>query len=190
MIRNTYFSLLSALLLCLCACNKNSSVVVHAAPDSVKIKQTLIIGKWNLQKQQVVTNVNGVIQSDSIFSASDSVASYAQFNADTTFTSVSNKVVKTGSFPSAISATIGGNYSISKKAFALSPTMTGLDFTVNAIFTSGTPTSPVMQIAYHSVSITNISANSLSLHTVDLYTLSTDNNTTAYKSIQDFYYTR
>jgi hypothetical protein len=189
MIRNNGFIFLSALLLCFCACKKSGSIEINPAPDSVKIKQTFIIGEWKLQKQTLLTYVNGLPQSDTTCVATDSTANFTKFNKDSTFTSVSSKNVVNVLSPSAIS--ISGKYNISKSVFNLSPTVIGLDFSLNGGFTTGTITnSPLITPVYHAVNITRITATTLVLHTVDIYTETINGVSTAYKNIQNFYYTK
>jgi hypothetical protein len=191
MIRNTGFIFLSALLLCFCACKKSGSIEINPAPDSVKIKQTLIIGEWQLQKQTLLSYVNGLPQSDTTCVATDSTANFTKFNKDSTFTSVSSKNVVNVLSPSAISIGVGGKYSISKSVFNLSPSVIGLDFSLNGGFTTGTVTnSPLITLVYHAVNITRITATTLVLHTVDIYTETVNSVSTAYKNIQNFYYTK
>lgn len=192
MVRNTFVLVLAGLLLCFCACKKNSSSIqINPAPDSLKIKQTLIVGQWKLQKQTLVSYINNVLVTDTTCVASDSVHSIAKFNNDSTFTSTSNALVTNGSLLSAISASVGGTYSFSKTTFNLTPTVTGLDFTVTGTLGSGIITSlPTLTTITHTVTIISISSTSLSFHTVDIYTETYDGTSTDHENIQNFYYTK
>ncbi|SDT45363.1 hypothetical protein SAMN05216490_3539 [Mucilaginibacter mallensis] len=191
MVRNTFVLVLAGLLLCFCACKKDSSIQVNPAPDSLKIKQTLIVGEWTLQKQTLVSYVNNVLITDTTCVASDSVHSIAKFNNDSTFKSTSNALVTSGSLPSAISASVGGTYSFSKTTFNLTPTVTGLDFSVTGTLSTGIITSlPTLTTITHTVTIISISSTSLAFHTVDIYTETYNGTSNAYEKIQNFYYSK
>jgi len=191
MVRNACILVLSGLLLCFCSCKKDGSIQINAAPDSVKIKQTLIVGEWKLQKQTLVAYVNNTLTTDTTCLASSTVQSSATFNKDSTFTSTSNALITSGGLPSAISISIGGKYNFSKAAFNLAPTVSGLDFTVTGSFGTGTVTTlPTLTTITHTVTIIGISSTSLSFHTVDIYTETFDGTSTSYENIQNFYYSK
>lgn len=185
--------MLSGLLFCFCSCKKDGNIQINAAPDSVKIKQTLIVGEWKLQKQTLVSYVNNALTVDTTCIASTTVQSSATFNKDSTFSSTSNALITNNGLPSAISISVGGKYNFSKTAFNLTPTVAGLDFAVSGSL--GTITGPItslptITIITHIATIIGISSTSLSFHTVDIYTETFDGTSIAYKNIQNFYYSK
>lgn len=191
MVRNACILVLSGLFLCFCACKKEGNIQINPAPDSVKIKQTLIVGEWKLQKQTLVSYVDNILTTDTTCVASSTVQSKAKFNTDSTFTSTSNALISSGGLPSATSISIGGKYSFSKTAFNLTPTVSGLYFTVTGSFGTGTITTlPTLTTITHTVTIIGISSTSLSFHTVDIYTETFDGTSTTYENIQNFYYSK
>jgi hypothetical protein len=193
MVRNACILVLSGLFLCFCSCKKEGNIQINPAPDSVKIKQTLIVGEWKLQKQTLVSYVNNVLTVDTTCIASSTVQSTATFNKDSTFSSTSNALITNGGLPSAISVSVGGKYGFSKTSFNLAPTVAGLDFTLSGSFgtvTGPITTLPTLTIITHTVTIIGISNTSLSFHTVDIYTETFDGTSTTYENIQNFYYSK
>ena len=79
------------LIAALSACQKGSTV---GAPYNAS---NLILGKWNLQTQKTVIYANNLIQLDTTCVTSSTSVSYARFNKNNTFNSVSLWSSVTGS---------------------------------------------------------------------------------------------
>lgn len=192
--RNILIAVVATLILCFSACGKNNGPGNTNAPDSTKIKQTLIAGKWNMQKQTYVKYVNGTMQTDTTCLASDSLVSYVQFNADSgTFKSGSTQTIGVGNLSlngTIESITVGGLYSFTSTAFNLTPTVAGMYFANGVTLISGVASLPIYALVSHTVKLDQLSTTHLSFFAEDVYQETANSVTTTYKVDQVFYYTK
>src|ERR1700733_9215017 len=128
--RNAFLSLVLIIIIMMAfsACHKNAT-----GPNT----QTMIVGKWILQKQNYVQYVNDVKQVDSVCLASDTIAANVQFNADKSFTSIGIYLSKNQNDPSNAETEVTGTYTASNSAVTVSNTMAGIIF-FPAIYTLAT----------------------------------------------------
>jgi len=192
--RTILIAFAAVLILCFSACGKNNGSGNNNAPDSTKIKQTLIAGKWTMQKQTYVKYVNGIMQTDTTCIASDSLANYVQFNADSgTFKSGSIQTFGVGSLSLSAtveSITVGGLYSFTSTAFNLTPTVAGIYLKNGVTLISGVASLPIYALVSHTVKLDQISTTHLSFFAEDVYQETINSVTATYKVDQVFYYTK
>ncbi|MCR8558336.1 hypothetical protein KXD93_11805 [Mucilaginibacter sp. BJC16-A38] len=178
--------LMAVVLLAAASCKKDSSAQNNT-------QQALIVGKWNLQKQNVTLYVNGGLQSDSSFTTSNKTVSYVQFNKGGSFTAVSvynsEGIGSTNLSSQPAVESVTGTYSFVGTAFSLSmpsigslsaPTITGIS----------TTTLPVFHLVSQSAKIITLTSSAFTLHTEFTITETVNNNTQTNKTVQDSYYTR
>src|ERR1700761_298536 len=123
--KNLYF-LLMPLAICILSCgNKGGDKPADA-------QQTMLIVKWNLQKQNAVVYVDGAKQSETDKSASDKTFAYIEFGNDSKFMAVSyynSGGVGDHSLTDVIAVdTVKGTFTFSNTDFKLSaPALAGFD---------------------------------------------------------------
>ena len=117
--RIAYLSFALIIIFCFSACHKNST-----APNM----QTMIVGKWILQKQSYVQYVNDVKQVDTVCLASDTLTADVQFNADKSFKSEGVSFSKSPLSPSNMEVQVSGTYIASNSTLTVSKTMAGILF--------------------------------------------------------------
>ena len=171
--RKIYFLFVLALMVCiLSSCQKDSnggSIVISPSK--------LIVGKWNLQKENASLAINGVTQVDTSFSTSSYNRGYAQFNSDNTFVSVgySEQPINIGSLSGGTSGVVTrdsttGIYSFSNSSLTLNAPIAGFGSYGGGAFGSTTTDLPVISNISKSVHITQLTASNLTLHQrTDLY---------------------
>lgn len=158
-------------------------------------EQTMIIGKWNLQKQSVVVLVNNVKQTDTSYLASDNNAGYVNFKNDGTYSSVSVSRSDAGS----------GNLGSGASNITSVDSTSGTYHFVNAVFAMSTPgvagfgssfygttatETPVLNILSRSATITKLTTTDLALHVELVYTATTSTESKTYQTGSDYYYTK
>lgn len=186
------FFILSFLMCCLFACQKGNGT------GSSYLQPVLIVGKWNLQKENASLAINGVTQVDTSFTASSYSRGYAQFNIDNTFVSVgySSQAINIGSLSGGTSGVVTrdsttGIYSFSNSSFTVNAPIAGFgSYGGGAFGTTTTTDVPVISNTSKSVQITQLTASSLTIHSELLYTATTGTDSKNYKSEQDFFYTK
>ncbi len=164
------------------ACHKNAP-----SPGA----QTMIVGKWNLQKQSYVQYINNVKQVDTVCLASDTTAANVQFNADKSYKSVGTYLSKDLNNPANAEAEVTGTYTASNSALTVSNTMAGLLF-FQAFYSASTNYNINTAITnlVHTSKLNAITSTTLSIHTEDSYTATANSVSTNYKTVNDFYYTK
>jgi len=178
--RITYFLLFFVILLGFSACNNKD----NATPNN----QTMIVGKWNMQKEVYVEYVNNVKQIDTTCIASDTVYSNVQFNADKTFKSLSIRFSKILNVSSpGDEANTSGTYTVSGTSFTLSESIGGIYFHSGGQAITGIP---VYTNIKTTAQLNNLTANSMYIHTENDYTETVNNVSTDYKVTNDLYYTK
>ena len=155
--------------------------------------QSLIVGRWNLQKENYTQYVNGVKQTDTTVATSNYFVSYAQFNKSGSYYSVSRAFANYGTGVSASQDSIAGTYSVSSTSFNLSSPYFGGGFTSGSPVFGGTVTEiPVITLVSQLAQIKQLTANLLTIHT-EIVTNSTYQSTgvtTNYKAVADMYYSK
>jgi len=156
----------------------------------------LIAGKWVLQQEKVVQYVNGAVHTDTSYKTASNNVATIQFNKDGTFNSISlySSDESFGSLnPGQITTadSTSGVYSFAGTKFNVSAPLAGLG-SGSIAFSSTTSytTASVFSGVSNSIGITELTANRLSLHTENIYTLTNNNVTQTYKNECDYYYTR
>jgi len=184
--------ILCALIAALSACQKGSTV---GAPYNAS---NLILGKWNLQKQKTVIYANNSVQVDTTCLTSSTSVSYARFNKDNTFNSVSLWSSVGGS-----NTNLGGNntvtagqdstagvYSIVNSSLDINAPLAGFRNAIgfyDAASSSGTVLQPVNVIS-RSSHIDLLTSSQFNLHYELVYNTVINNVTTNYKEVEDYYY--
>jgi len=184
--KKLYFVPVLLCMLCFYACKKDNT-----AP------QATIVGKWNMQKQNLALYIDGVKTSDSTLSASDKAYSYVQFNKAGSFIAISvydsNGIGNTSSLPALVAVdTVRGTYSLKGSAFNLSAAVLG-GFSVPYITdgsSSGTGSLPVIKQVSQSAQIMQLTSSVLTLHLEYTFTQTIAADTKTYKNILDYYYTK
>jgi len=193
--RKFYVLLFAIVLICgFTACKKGSN---GGVPFNAS---TLILGKWNLQKQKTVITANGALQLDTTCETSFTNVSRARFNKDNTFNSIGLWSSVTGSnnnlggintVAAGIDST-SGTYSIVNSSLNITVALAGLRNMVgfyDAASSSGTVLPPV-NVVSRSSQITLLSSSHFNLHYELVYNTIINNVTTNYKEEEDYYYTR
>ena len=189
-----YFLFVLALMVCtLSSCQKdNNGGSIVISPSK------LIVGKWNLQKENISLAINGVTQVDTSFTASSYNKGYALFNSDNTFVSVgySEQPINIGSLSGGTGGIISrdsttGIYNFSNSTFTLNAPIAGFGSYGGAYLGTTTTTDvPVISNISKSVQITQLTGSSLTLHSELMYTSITSAASANYKTEQDFFYTK
>jgi len=187
--RKVYFLVIFAFTLCtLFSCQKdnNGSTIITPAK--------LIVGKWNLQQQKTLIYINGVMQTDTSFSASVESVGHLQFNADGTFNSASytTQPLGIGSLSGGTSNIVSrdstnGVYSISNSALTLNAPVAGFG---NSFYAGSVTTVPVLTLISRSSQITQLTLSNLTLHIEYIYTATTSTESKTYKNELDYYYSK
>jgi len=152
----------------------------------------MLIGKWNLQKQNTVVYVDGTKQSETDRSASDKNISFIQFENDSKFTAISyynSGGIGSLSLGNVIEVdTVHGTFSFSGSVFKLStPALAG--FTDGVVAGSSGPP-PVYHLISQSAQIVQLTTALLTLHTEYIVTETTTADTKTVKNELDYYYTK
>ena len=142
------------LIWCLFACKKENN----------NPQWNLIQGKWVLQRQEAVTYINGIEQTDFITNASADSTSTIQFNNDGSFVSANlTKFYSTGNpYPLVGTDTTKGNYSFSRNTFNLSKP--GLAFLNDFNYNYESTTYPTTLLVSQSTQINQLTSTTLSIH--------------------------
>jgi hypothetical protein len=177
--RFVYLSLVLITLFSFSACHKNST-----SPNV----QAMIVGKWNLKKQNYVQYANDVKQVDTICIAADTLSAYVQFNADKSFKSegIFFSTNPHNIFDSQVDVT--GSYTVSNSAFTVSKTMAGLMFFPAVFTTDNYQPAATITNSLHTSKLSAITSTTLSIHTEDSYTSTVNSVSTNIKMVNDFYY--
>lgn len=188
--RKIYFLFVLAFMLCtLFSCQKdNSGGSIIITPSK------LIVGKWNLQQQKTLIYVNGVMQTDTSFSASAENVGHLQFNADGTFNSASytTQPIGIGSLNGSTSNMVSrdstnGIYSIENSALTLNAPVAGFG---NSLSTGTVTTVPVFTLISRASQIMQLTLSNLTLHLEYVYTATTPTESKTYKNELDYYYSK
>lgn len=164
------------------ACHKNAP-----SPST----QTMIVGKWILQKQNYVQYINNVKQVDTVCLASDTTAANVQFNTDKSFKSIGVYLSKNLNNPANAEAEVSGTYTASNSVLTVSNTMAGLLFfqAFYSVSTNYNINTAITNLV-HTSKLNAITSTTLSIHTEDSYTATANSVSTNYKVVNDFYYTK
>lgn len=156
------------------------------------LQQVMIIGKWNLQKQDEKVYIDGALKSDTTMLASNKTLSYAQFDADDKFSSISfynSGGIGSTTLGNVIAAdSLSGTYSFAASEFKLSSAGLG-GFGVGTInFVTGPV--PVIHLVSQSAQIVQLTASVLTLHMEYSTTQTLNTDVKNYKYVLDYYYTK
>jgi len=168
-----YIFIFSISFACLFSCGKDNT-----SP------QALIVGKWTLQQQHAVLNIDNARQKDTVLAASANTYATAQLNNDGTFNSVSvyrpdNNLLDAWPGPSTANTT--GKYSYLGAVFTISPGLAGwVNFGVGSI---GAPTG-----VSSSIEITQLDRSHLTIHSENTFTITNGTGTHTYDEVFDLYY--
>ncbi|ASU33150.1 hypothetical protein [Mucilaginibacter xinganensis] len=180
-----YFLLFTALTCLLYACSKSDSTHSNA-------QQALLVGKWTLQTEGYTVLVDGTIKTDTAMQASNKTLSYAQFDADNTFSSISyyNSGGIGSTSPNVVIAadTVRGTFSFAGPEFKLSAASLGGFDVGTAIFSTGSVA--VIHLVSQSAQITQLTKTALTLHLEYATTQTVNAATKNYKVAIDYYYAR
>jgi hypothetical protein len=170
-----YIFIFSISLVCFFSCSKDNT-----SP------QGLIIGKWTLQQQHAVLNIDNARQKDTILAASATTYASAQFNDNGTFSSASVYNPGTNLFtawPGPSTANTTGKYSYSGAAFTITPGLAGwVNFGVGS---TGPPTG-----VSSSIEITQLDRSHLTIHSENSFTITTGTGMHTYNEVFDLYYSK
>jgi hypothetical protein len=183
-----HFCLFMFALLFFFSCKPDKSSV---APISAS--QKMIVGTWTLQQEQYTQYVDGQKQIDTTLNATEYNRAYVKFNSNGTFSSAGiyaspNSGSLSGGLTNAADST-SGTFSFTGTALSLSEPIAGL--TTGSTLTSiSVSMAPVITPVSHSVSISQLTSESLKIHTEYIYTYTVNNLSQTYKMDDDYYYTR
>jgi len=181
-----YFLLIPVFICFFCACGNKSG------NTPANLQQVLIIGKWNLQKQSEEVFIDGALKTDTTMLASNKTLSYAQFDADGKFSSISfynSGGIGSTSLGNVIAAdSLSGTYSFPGLEFKLSSAGMG-GFDVGTINFSTGPV-PVIHLISQSAQIVQLTTSVLTLHMEYTTTQTLDADVKNYKYVLDYYYTK
>ena len=186
----TYIVLLYAAALII-SCSKGGKTL--GIPQS---SQQLIAGQWSLQQQKVVQYLNGVVQLDTTYNTSLNNVARIQFNKDGTFYSISFYSTGTNSnnlSPGAVTTadSTAGVFSFAGTNFNVSAPIAGLGSSGFPVGLSTVTANPaVFTPVSNSITVTQLTASRLSLHTENIYTLSSNQVSQTFKYECDYYFTR
>lgn len=190
--RNIRFILTSLIIAgCFWACRKDGKYT-----PVPKGAQSLLVGKWTLQTEQVVQYIDGVKTIDTIYDTSPNSYAAIQFNQNGTFSSTSFYMIVGGTEGglnqnNVVSVdTTKGTFAIAGTSFSLSAPISGFNADVNLYSITFTTTAPVITPVSNSITINQLSSSKLTLHTDYVYTLTVSNVSKTYKVEDDYYYTR
>ena len=157
--------------------------------------QQLIAGQWILQQQKVVQYVNSVARLDTTYNASQNNIAKIQFNKDGTFHSIS--LYSTGQYNGSLSASgvttadsTAGVFSFAGTNFNVSAPIAGLGSGGFAFGTTITNNPAVFTPVSNTITVTQLTASRLSLHTENIYTLTSNQVTQTFRNVCDYYFTR
>jgi hypothetical protein len=187
--RYRYFLLAAALLCGILACNNKNTKV---EPD--KQQETMIVGIWTLQKQNMVQYTNNVQAVDTVLYPSDSTISAAQFNSDGSYNSTSEWFANYGKLnATAENASVDGTYKFSGTTFTMSTGLAGLYFGGSPSYlgtTTGTGLPVSETLVSESVKLNALTTNTLSIHTDITYSTNTGTSVVSTRTVDDFYYAK
>jgi len=160
-------------------------------------QQSLILGKWVLQQEHMVTSVNGTTQTDTTINASAANRGDVNFGKSGTFTSSGYyNTLTTGGIlsapPEVASDSTSGVYSFAGNQFSMNAPVAGFIILGGAGFatgTNGSGTPPVYSLASHTAKISQLSQSVLTLQTDYLYN-ETNPATGTYEIVTVFNFTR
>ena len=156
--------------------------------------QQLIAGQWSLQQQKVVQYLNGIVQLDTTYNTSANNVARIQFNKDGTFYSISFYSTNTNNLsPGAVTTadSTAGVFSFAGTNFNVSAPIAGLGsggFPVGALTTTVNPA--VFTPVSNGISVMQLTSSRLTLHTENIYTLTSNQVTQTFKYECDYYFTR
>jgi hypothetical protein len=144
--------------------------------------------------------VDGQVQVDTTMNASANNRAYLQFNSNGTFSSAglyssanvgssSLNLENPGSQPVTAVDSTSGTFAFTGSVLSLSAPVAGLagGSTLTSMYVS---MAPVITPVSHSVSISQLSASSLQIHTEYIYTYTVNSSSQTYKMDDDYAYTR
>jgi len=169
-----------------CKPDKNSVAPLQAS-------QKMIVGTWTLQQERYSQYVDGQKQVDTTLNATEYNRAYVKFNGNGTFSSASiyaspNFGSLSGGLTSTADST-SGTFTFTGSTFSLSEPIAGLA-TGSTLTAINVTTAPVIKPVSHSVSIIQLTSQSLKVHTEYIYTYTVNNLSQTYKMDDDYYYTR
>ena len=178
------FPIAVLMLFCLFSCNKGSNPgpYNHLPNDAA----SLILGKWNLQKESLVQYVDGVKKIDTTFNTSSNNIAAVEFNKNDTYSSESAYISNSLSSGASNMETTG-TYSIVGQVFIVNGAIAGFDTSLSFLNFSEVP---VITPVSHSIQINQLTASSLNLHTEYVYTYTLNNVSKTNKTETDYYYTK
>jgi|SRR3569833_282937 len=178
--------LFASILFFACKPDKNGVVPLQAS-------QKMIVGTWAMQQEHYTQYIDGVKQQDTTVNATDYNRAYIKFNGNGTFSSAgvytsADMGSLSGGLVNAADST-SGTFSFTGSALSLSEPIAGL--VMNASFgVVSTITAPVITPVSHAVSISQLTAAALKIHTEYIYTYSVNSSSQTYKMEDDYYYTK
>lgn len=156
-------------------------------------QQDMIVGKWNLQKQNVAEYVDGVSVSDSTLTASNKIVSYTQFDKSGSFTSVSvyNSAGIGSLSPSSVTAvdSLKGTYTFTGSLFSLSTLSVG-SLSAPTITGGSLNSLPKYELLSQAAKIVTLTSSALTVHTEYAIKQTVGNVSQTYKTVEDSYFTR
>jgi len=181
-----YLFILASLFFFSCKPDKNSVAPLLAS-------QKMIIGTWTLQQEQYTQYVDGQKQIDTTLNATEYNRAYVKFNGNGTFSSAGlytspNLGSLSGGLVTAADST-SGTFSFTGSTFSLSEPIAGLA-TGSTLTAVSVTMAPVITPVSHSVSISQLTAQSLKIHTEYIYTYTVNSSSQTYKMDDDYYYTK
>ena len=173
--------------LAISACSKGGS-------DSAGSQAKLLIGKWNLQQQKLVSYIDNVKQKDTIYLASVNQAGVIRFNKDYTYNSACYfNQLPNGSTGSLNTYTAQdstyGTYKINATDLDLNNGIAGFDGFAFYTSTSGAQP-PTISNIIRSSKIIMLTSSKLNIHTELTYSINMAADSKNYKSQDDYYYTK
>ncbi|MDB5134357.1 MAG: hypothetical protein JWP37_960, partial [Mucilaginibacter sp.] len=178
-----------ALLICvLFACQKDNG---NSSPNIIGNASLLIVGKWNLQKEKYTVYVDSVKQTDTTVNASAGDVSYADFNRNGSYVSISHYFIANNFYTVASEDSLSGTYSIAGSTFKLSSYLGGLNVSPPGGSLSTTTVIPVITPVSHLVQIIALTQTILTIHSEYVVNSNVPTGVTkTYKYVSDLYYTR
>jgi hypothetical protein len=186
--RLLYFIIYCLLLSGLYACNNGKGN--NPNPQNSQ----LLLGKWNLQQQNLVVYVDDKEQTDTTYLASTNQVGKAWFNKNGTYSSASYL----NQFPSGVPSPLNvysaqdstyGTYKINAQDLNLDNGIAGFDNFAYFSSTSGGAI-PVISNVKRSSEVMILTSSKLNIHTELSYSISIATGSKAYKNEDDFYYTK
>ena len=159
----------------------------------LQASQKMIVGTWTLQQERYTQYVDGQKQVDTTLNATEYNRAYMKFNGNGTFSSAgvyaSPDLGNLGSGLVNAADSTSGTFSFTGSVFSLSEPIAGLA-TGSSLTAISVSTAPVITPVSHSVSISQLTVQSLKIHTEYIYTYTVNNSSQTYKMDDDYYYTR